>query len=418
VTRDFGTDHDALPESTRRSGLRGWERKGLQPTPRWRRRFFQSVSALWLAIAVTALSGCGENDDNVGSGRKLAVTCSKGNELATVLERARPGDMITVSGTCTGRVTIRTDRITVDGQGKAIIEGNAGPCDLGPLREASEGIVDVEFVQGVVLSGLTIQNSPVDGIFLRGGSAATVRDTTVKNSCDDGIETEESVMILENVSLNQNQENGINVFNNSVMSVALGTAKLNNNAQFGLQSQASVVTVDGGATLEVRGNTFIGIAIFSAGRLVPFAGSNVVVKNNRGNGVLLLDGGLDAEFATLEIAENGTGVPEDGGLTLVDGSVFIQNGGSLSVRGNQPVGVTAENGSISVRLVAPGAVKIQDNGLDVLLRFGARATVTGTIGSIVCDNTVLSQGDVTCPAAPPMARAPAAGPLPVRPPNR
>jgi hypothetical protein len=75
-------------------------------------------------------------------------------------------------------------------------------------------------------------------------------------------------------------------------------------------------------------------------------------------------------------------------MTLVDGSVFSQTGGSLRVEPNQPVGLVAENSTVSLRLIDANAVNIQV----LALRFGARATLIGKIAPILCDDTVLIQG--------------------------
>ena len=46
----------------------------------------------------------------------------------------------------------------------------------------------------------------------------------------------------------------------------------------------------------------------------------------------------------------------------------------------------------------PNGSAITGNGTDVDLKFGTRATLQGiTIGTIVCDKTVLSRGSTVCP---------------------
>jgi hypothetical protein len=72
----------------------------------------------------------------------------------------------------------------------------------------------------------------------------------------------------------------------------------------------------------------------------------------------------------------------------VDGAVFSQTGGSLRVEHNQPIGVVAENSTVSLRLMEAQAVTIQG----LALHFGARATLIGTIAPILCDATILIQG--------------------------
>ncbi len=55
----------------------------------------------------------------------LTVDCTKGETLTKAVERAKPGDTIQVTGTCKETVTITTDRLTLDGQGSAILDGGS-----------------------------------------------------------------------------------------------------------------------------------------------------------------------------------------------------------------------------------------------------------------------------------------------------
>ena len=339
--------------------------------------------------------------------RKFFVNCDRGKSLAAALRRARPGDTIIVSGICHEKVTITTDRLTLEGRENAIIDGQATECDLGPFDEALEGQIEIDAAQGVLLTGFTVQNSPVDGIFLRNGAAGNIRQTTVINSCDDGIQIDQSVATLESSSFTQNQEQGMNVFNNSSAVILSGTVNFNNNVNFGIQIQSSTVSVDSGAFLIASNNGFMGISIFSGGRAIAFTGSEVSIENNSGNGILLLDGGFVASRAIVSIIGNGNPTNrESSGVTLVDNSVFSITGGRMMIENNQPIGLVAENSTITLRPFDGDAdFSIQNNGFppngpDMVLRFGTRATLFGDIGPILCDGTVLSQGNSSCPALP------------------
>jgi nitrous oxidase accessory protein NosD len=72
--------------------------------------------ALVAAVPLTSRTG-----DAASSMR--VVNCDRGQNIAEVLARAEPGDTIRVSGTCVERVSIKTDRITLDGQGAATLDG-------------------------------------------------------------------------------------------------------------------------------------------------------------------------------------------------------------------------------------------------------------------------------------------------------
>ena len=86
------------------------------------------------------------------------VKCDKGQTLTEALRKAKPGDTLQVTGTCHERVTITTDRLTLDGGGSAVLDGGGG----GPTE--FEGVVTIDGAHGVTLTGFTIQNGPGEGI--------------------------------------------------------------------------------------------------------------------------------------------------------------------------------------------------------------------------------------------------------------
>ncbi len=69
------------------------------------------IAVMVMAVASPALAGT------------LKVNCDKGGTITKALENAKPFDTIQVTGTCKERVTITTDRLTLDGQGSAILDG-------------------------------------------------------------------------------------------------------------------------------------------------------------------------------------------------------------------------------------------------------------------------------------------------------
>jgi hypothetical protein len=67
------------------------------------------------------------------------VKCDKGQMLTEALRKAKPGDTLQVTGTCHERMTITTDRLTLDGGGSAVLDGGGG--DSTALFEAV--VIDV-----------------------------------------------------------------------------------------------------------------------------------------------------------------------------------------------------------------------------------------------------------------------------------
>ena len=139
------------------------------------------------------------------------VKCDKGQTLTEALRKAKPGDTLQVTGTCQERVTITTDRLTLDGGGNAVLDGGVG----GPT-EFFEAVVTIDGVQGVTLMGFTIQNSPSQGILGVGGAAFMVKDTTFQNNGFGGIFlNNNSSAELTDVEVKDSGGIGISAFNNS-----------------------------------------------------------------------------------------------------------------------------------------------------------------------------------------------------------
>jgi nitrous oxidase accessory protein NosD len=71
------------------------------------------------------------------------VKCDQGQTLTEALKQANPGDTLQVTGTCQERVTITTDRLTLDGGGSAVLDGGGGQSP-----EFFYGVVTIDGVQG------------------------------------------------------------------------------------------------------------------------------------------------------------------------------------------------------------------------------------------------------------------------------
>ena len=112
------------------------------------------------------------------------VDCDAGEKIQDKIASARPGDTILVSGTCRETINIPSEviRITLDGQGKAVIEGPA----------KGDGF----FIRGkdVTIKGFTI-SAGRDGIHLSGaagGAAATIEGNIIRKTGRHGIHMDHS----------------------------------------------------------------------------------------------------------------------------------------------------------------------------------------------------------------------------------
>jgi hypothetical protein len=122
------------------------------------------------AMAFVAASPGGDAASNM-----KVVNCDRGENIAEVLAKAEPGDTIRVTGTCVEWVSIKTDRITLDGQGAATLDGGGGPI------AEFDGVVIIDGASGVTIQGFTVQNGPGEGILGTHGAAFSVRNTTVQD---------------------------------------------------------------------------------------------------------------------------------------------------------------------------------------------------------------------------------------------
>jgi len=114
----------------------------------------------------------------------LKVDCDAGEKIQDKIAAAKPGDTILVSGTCRETINIPSEviRITLDGQGKAVIEGPA----------KGDGF----FIRGkdVTIKGFTI-SAGRDGIHLSGaagGAAATIEGNIIRKTGRHGIHMDHS----------------------------------------------------------------------------------------------------------------------------------------------------------------------------------------------------------------------------------
>ena len=167
------------------------------------------------------------------------VKCDKGQTLTEALRKAKPGDTLQVTGTCQERVTITTDRLTLDGGGSAVLDGGGG----GPTE--FEGVVTIDGAQGVTLTGFTIQNGPGEGILGVRGAAFAVQHTTVQNNAAAGIAIAMARRPTSPIARSTATGFGIDVFTSS-SAILRGTITSSQNTGNG-------AAVNGRSMLEIRG---------------------------------------------------------------------------------------------------------------------------------------------------------------------
>ncbi|PON14656.1 hypothetical protein C2W62_27925 [Candidatus Entotheonella serta] len=244
----------------------------------------------------------------------IAVDCNDASQtLSDAIRFADPGDTIQVTGTCQETVTITTDRLTIDGQGSAIIDGGGFP-----VGSALAGVININGASGVHLTGLTVQNGP-DGVLILRGASARLTDVTSRDNADEGLQVIEnatatfsgtilsgnngddgigvfrtSSLTLDNdsvVSVFNNGDDGISVFSSVSVSMTNSTVSLDNNGRldpFGDGMQIigmSSVSFFGTNTINVNQNTFRGIVLSNSSYLLVSDTGVVNLTNNGNDGI-------------------------------------------------------------------------------------------------------------------------------------
>jgi hypothetical protein len=308
-----------------------------------------------------------------------------------------------------------TDRVTLDGGGKAILQGPGG----GQPGDVSEGLLNIVGVQGVEIRGFTVQNSAVDGINGRQGAAFTVRDVRVLQSADDGIETTETstVRFLGTCEIRSSGEDGIAITRGSSALFRAERVTTAENANRGIfVIGTSTATFDTG-TVHTAQNTFgilaLGHSSLTLGRNRP----TILAKDNMLDGILVADtSDLRLDGGTITATRNertGLRFGGTGGLGNIAGTILSEHNtegaraedssriaqliaGRMTIR-NNTIGIIAENGS-DIRITTEAT--FTDNDTDIVLIFGSRGVFRGiTLDTTTCDKTSLlriDNVDVTC----------------------
>ena len=291
------------------------------------------------------------------------VKCDTGQTLTEALRKAKPGDTLQVTGTCHERVTITTDRLTLDGGGSAVLDGGGGNP-----TEFFEAVVIIDGVQGVTLMGFTIQNGASLGILGVGGAAFVVKDTTVQNNGRAGIFlNNNSSAELIDVEVKDTGGIGIPVQNNS-------TAVFKGNIS-STGSGSNGIAVQSGSTLEIRGasvqashNGGGGVDIVDSQAIIfgypESQGSMLTAHDNGAEGIFVATGSLSVfggafagtgSLATISSSNNG-----GSGIAIgLDGAVVSPVGAAkFMIENNQKIGLEVGEGGSALII---GGLTVQNN---------------------------------------------------------
>ena len=197
--------------------------------------------------------------------RIVNVNCDT-KSLQSAVIRANPGDTINVSSTCNERIDVRTDDVTIDGGGTAIIDGTglAGALSL----------VQVQALN-VRIQNITVQYSPGAGIHVRSSGSAIIEGTTIKDNAADGILVNQSAYARIGSGLDDHPATAGTETGNDI--------NYNGTSGIAVRSSANADIFHNSITVNVRG-----INITNAGS-ANIAGNDIT--DNTARGISLLTGG-------------------------------------------------------------------------------------------------------------------------------
>jgi Right handed beta helix region len=266
----------------------------------------------------------------VGPARATEVTvnCQQpGVSIQAALNRLNPvgPHTIWVTGTCRGPVTIhQRDRLTIqapDGQ-VATIDGGSDPY-----------AIDIGGSRNVTLRRLAIEHGS-DGISIHDDSLVWVEDCSVDNAANNGmVVLSNSTLSLIASTLEDNPGRGLRVMQGSQASlVGRGQSHvLIRGSDYGVYcTESSACLLDGLVTIE-ENNYGLAVTRSSAARVSATRGRNTVRRNWSAG--ILVNLNAFAAFSGTDVEENGLGfqVDQNSSLVVTDTAVRDNTGSAFSI---------------------------------------------------------------------------------------
>lgn len=363
---------------------------------------------LLVALPGMAADGPGTviRDEATPAEGSVPVRCDRGETIAKRLERERNERKLTIrfSGTCTEYLVIERDGVEIRGAGP-------GATLIGGIRLIGS--------TRTVLENFTIRDNKELGgaIDVISGSSVRIKDVSVFNAADRGIQVLTGTADLENVLVDGVGAVGI-LFRGGHGTLKGTITTLNSPLEAGLiltgaanvfalpdaviVSRKNVlgIVVQSNSTFETAGhttvianeNSFAGLALLTQG--VFTFGGPFEAKNNGTFGLLVDEASSFSPFFNLETTTSLMGNGVAGAAVQRASTADISE---ATVSGN-PIGVLVDGSAVRVR----NSRLTGNPAADLRLRFGATASglLTNTIGTVVCDGTQRVRGGITCPAAP------------------
>jgi parallel beta-helix repeat protein len=181
----------------------------------------------------------------------LTVDCAAGEKIQDKVVLAKPGDTVQVSGTCNENVRIPGEivRVTLDGQGKAAIQGAPK--------------LDVIYSRGreITIKGFTLSGGR-DGIHLSGGGGAptaVITDNTIRKTGRHGIHFDHgSIGRISNNIIEDVPATGIDVNEASIARIGYLTGTVGGSGNTIRNAGRHGMVIARGSSARILGNTVVG----------------------------------------------------------------------------------------------------------------------------------------------------------------
>lgn len=306
-------------------------------------------------------------------------------------------------GTYNETFSINYDKIILVGEGNnntfiagpdansiAIDISDSKNCEIRDIKVINAGSGISLYSSSVLISNAILENNSI-------GIAASMNSTATINNCELNhnviglnIWEDSNGSIMGNTTIDSNDMVAVSVSGNSsvVIFPEANVVMSDNNGGFLIRSTSNL-SISNGSSLSINNSTNYGIFVYSGSSIEIAAGKCTISDNVFG--LFASDSNVDVLFSGELIIENSS----IWGISLTNNSTLTSNIlGYLTIRNNN-TGIFAHGSVINIS----GENSIIDNNQDVILSFGARASIGAgvDIGSINCDGTILIEGNYACP---------------------
>ena len=244
---------------------------------------------------------------SLGEAATIKLTCSAKDTIGNAVKKLKPGDTLSVAGTCNENLVIFEDivRVVLDGQGKATIQG----------QDKNIPTVEVRG-RGIIIKGFTVAGGR-DAIVVNRGGQAVIDGNTVQAAGRFGVQVNQSSFAaIANNTIQNNQSHGISIGGSSYAIIGFLTGSdttaspntIQNNGQNGISvSRSSNARITGNT---IRNNKLNGVMVTRASQ------ADITSSTIDSNGM----SGIDvSQNSSVQLgADKGTGIFESANTTTAE----------------------------------------------------------------------------------------------------